>query len=475
MKSGKPFIHDDFLLLNKEARVLYHEHAVKMPIIDYHSHLPPQQVADDKRWHDIAELWFAEDHYKWRALRANGVDENFITGKAAGREKFQQFAASMRYFIRNPLFDWSHLELARYFDIYDLLNEDSAQSIWERAIERMSEPWFSARGLMQKSRVRLVCTTDDPIDTLEHHIRFAREKGAAVQMLPTWRPERALYIERTSFWNDWLDKLGMAAGISINTFDDCMEALQKRHDFFAAAGCRLSDYGVDTLHAEPYTMTEIRGIFVRVRKGGNVTDHEIRKFRSALMYEFGRMDAASDWTWQIHYGPLRNNCSRLFKQFGPDAGCDSMADLSIAHAMAKLFDRLDEEDCLPRTIFYTLNPSNNELICAMLGNFQRGPLAGKMQFGSGWWFNDQRDGMLRQMETLSQLGLLSRFVGMLTDSRSFVSFARHEYFRRILCNMLGADMAEGRIPYDIGLIGSMVRDICYRNAAAYFGFNLPAE
>jgi glucuronate isomerase len=472
MSTRKPFIHDDFLLQNKAARTLYHEHAALMPIIDYHCHLPPQQVAEDTRWANLAQVWMGGDHYKWRALRSNGVDERFITGNAPDREKFQQFAATMPYLLRNPLYDWSHLELARYFDIFDLLGPATASSIWDRTAAQLAQPDFSARGCMLKSNVRLVCTTDDPADTLEHHLRVARE-GFAVQMLPTWRPDKALAIDRPAFWNAWLDRLAAAAGVDVRTFDEFLAALQKRHDFFAAAGCVLSDYGLETVHAEAYTDAEIRSIFARVRGGGEATAAETLQFRSAMLFECGRMDAKSNWTWQIHYGAMRNNNTRMFKLVGPDTGFDSIGDWPVAQAMARLFDRLDQLDSLPRTILYTLNPRDNEVLGTMLGNFQRGPTAGKIQLGSGWWFNDQRDGMLRHIEALSQLGLLSRFVGMLTDSRSFLSYTRHEYFRRILCNLLGTDVSEGRLPNDLPWIGQIVRDVCYHNAARYFGFQLP--
>lgn len=472
MSTRKPFIHDDFLLQNKAARTLYHEHAARLPIIDYHCHLPPRQVAEDTRWSNLTQVWLGNDHYKWRVLRSNGIDERFITGDASDREKFQQFAATMPYLLRNPMYDWSHLELARYFNIFDLLRPATAQAIWDRTATQLAQPAFSARGCLQQSKVQLVCTTDDPADSLEHHRRVAGE-GLAVQMLPTWRPDKALAIDRAVFWNNWLDSLGSAAGLSIGTFDEFMQALQQRHDFFAAMGCVLSDYGIETVYAEPYTDAEIRTIFAKVRGAGRATDVEVLKFRSAMLFECGRMDAKANWTWQMHCGALRNNNTRMFKLLGPDTGFDSIGDWPVAQAMSRLFDRLDQTDELPRTIIYTLNPRDNELLVSMLGNFQRGPTAGKLQFGSGWWFNDQRDGMLRQMEALSQLGLLSRFTGMLTDSRSFLSYTRHEYFRRILCNLLGTDITAGRLPGDLPWIGQIVRDICYHNAVRYFGFKLP--
>jgi len=468
----KPFIHDDFLLETSVARELYHGYATQMPIIDYHCHLPPAEVAEDMRWPNMARVWLGADHYKWRVLRSNGVDERFITGDAPDREKFQKFAETMPYLLRNPMFDWSHLELARYFGCFDLLSPTTADAVWKLTEEKLAQPDFSARNLMLRSNVRLVCTTDDPCDTLEHHA-VLKASGFSVQMLPTWRPDKALAINRPAFWNAWLDSLATVTGTSVQSWDDMMNALAKRHAHFARNGCRLSDYGVERVYAEPYTEAEIRGIFARVRTGGDASEAEVFKFRSAVLFECMKMDAESDWTVQIHCGPMRNNNTKMFQRLGPDTGFDSMGDWLTAQPMAYLFDRLEQADALPRTIVYTLNPRDNEMIMAMLGNFQRGPEAGRMQFGSGWWFNDQRDGMLRQMEALSQMGLLSRFVGMLTDSRSFLSYTRHEYFRRILCNMLGTDITQGRIPNDLAWTGEIVKDICYRNAAHYFGFDLP--
>ena len=469
-----PFIHDEFLLQSKPACELYHSYAERAPIVDFHCHLLPQQVAQDQRWQNLTQVWLGGDHYKWRAMRANGIDERFITGDAPDREKFQKFSETMPYLLRNPLYDWSHLELARYFRITELLTPATAESTWERVNAQLAAPGCSARSFMARSNVRLVCTTDDPADTLEYHAAV-RSEPFGVQMLPTWRPDKVLAIDRPEFWNCWLDKLAAAAGQDVRTLDDLLGALQKRHDFFVSMGCRLSDYGLETVVAEPYTDAGVRQVFARVRSGGQPTATEVAQFRSALLFEFGCMDAAANWTWQIHYGALRNNNTRMFKALGPDTGFDSIGDWPVAQAMSRLFDRLDQIDALPRTILYTLNPRDNELLVAMLGNFQRGPIAGKMQFGSGWWFNDQKDGMLRQLEALSQLGLLSRFVGMLTDSRSFLSYPRHEYFRRVLCNLLGNDIVTGQIPNDLPWIGGIVQDVCYRNAVRYFGFDLPAE
>ena len=467
----KTFINDDFLLQSASAKILYHEYAAGMPVVDYHCHLPPVEVAADQRWDNMTQIWLGGDHYKWRAMRSNGIDERFITGDAPEREKFQKFAETMPFLLRNPMFDWSHLELKRYFGIDELLSPATAEDIWKITKEKLAQPGFSARGFMKQSNVRLVCTTDDPVDTLENHIAVA-ESDFDVQMLPTWRPDKALTIDRPDLWNGWLDKLSVAAGVPVDSWDELLEALQRRHDFFAKQGCRISDYGLERIYATVYTDGEIKTIFSQARSGGTVSRTEIEKFRSAILFECLVMDAASDWSVQLHYGALRNNNTKMFNQLGSDTGFDSVGDWNVAADMAALFNRLEMRDSLPRVLIYPLNPCDNEMVGTMLGNFQRGPEPGRMQFGSGWWFNDQHDGMLRQMEALSQLGLLSRFVGMLTDSRSFLSYTRHEYFRRVLCNMLGTDMEAGRIPADMEWTGEIVKDICYRNAVRYFGFDL---
>ncbi|MBT3192258.1 MAG: glucuronate isomerase [Verrucomicrobia bacterium] len=467
------FIHDDFILETQQAVRLYHEFAEGMPIVDYHCHLPPQEVAADTRWENLSQVWLSGDHYKWRTMRSNGVDERFCTGDASDREKFDKFAETMPYLLRNPMYHWSHLELARYFGIDDVvLSSATADDVWTRSQQRLQEPDMSARGLMKQSQVVLVCTTDDPTDSLEHHVAVAADASFSPQMLPTWRPDKVLAIDKGYLWNSWIEKLEEATDMAVDSVKALLSAIQKRHDFFASVGCRLSDYGVDTVYADPYTDAEIEAAFQTARGMERVSVEQVRKFRSAMLYECARMDAASDWTMQIHYGAQRNNNSRMGAQLGPDTGFDSIGDLPIAEALSRFLDRLDRDELLPRTILYTLNPRDNEVLGTMLGNFQDGRTPGKIQFGSGWWFNDQMDGMLRHMEALSQLGLLSRFVGMLTDSRSFLSYTRHEYFRRILCNLLGHDMSRGLIPDDFNLVGGMVKDICYNNASRYFGFKL---
>ncbi len=465
------FIHDDFLLETPQARRLYHEHAAPQPIIDYHCHLPPAEIAVDKRWSDIAELWLGGDHYKWRAMRSAGINERFCTGDATPWEKFSQYAGAMPQFLRNPLYHWSHLELARYFGIDDrLLGPSTAREIFDRCNEMLAQPGFSARGFMERSNVEVVCTTDDPVDSLEHHRAIAADKSFNIRVLPTWRPDKALWIDRPEPFAVWLGALEQAADTTIASLDDLMSALQKRHDFFAEHGCRLSDRGIETVWAEDCTRAEAAAIFAKARAGQSIAPGEAVRYKSFLLHELAVMDAAKGWTMQIHQGALRSNNTRMLRRLGPDTGFDSIGDWPVASAMSRHFDRLDSAGSLPKTIIYNLNPRDNEVIATMLGNFQDGITAGKMQFGSGWWFNDQLDGMTRQIEALSQLGVLARFVGMLTDSRSFLSYTRHEYFRRLLCNILGRDMQRGLVPDDIDLVGGLVADISYRNARDYFGF-----
>lgn len=467
------FMTEDFLLETEWARTLFHEYARHLPIIDYHCHLPPQEVATDKRWNSVTEIWLAGDHYKWRAMRSNGIPEAFITGDAGNWEKFEKWAETMPYLLRNPLYHWSHLELKRYFGISGkLLGPSTALGIYEACNVRLQEPAFSARGLMQQSNVVLVCTTDDPVDSLEHHVAVAADASFPVQMRPTWRPDKGMAVDSPERFNAWVDRLAAAVDQDITRFSSYVEALRKRHQFFHDCGCRLSDHGLSTVDAEDYTEDEIDAAFDTLRGGKSLSHDAQLKFRSCMLYEFGIMDAEKNWTQQLHYGVLRNNNTRRHRQLGPDSGFDSIGDFEIGRGLNKWLDRLDQQGRLPRTILYNINPRDNAVIATTLGNFQDDSTPGKMQFGSGWWFLDQKDGMEAQMEALSQLGLLSRFVGMLTDSRSFLSYTRHEYFRRILCNMLGNDIERGLIPHDEALVGRMVSDICYNNAARYFGFEL---
>lgn len=466
----KNFMDKEFLLENSTAEELFHGEAEQLPIIDYHCHLDPKMVADDYRFRNLTELWLGGDHYKWRAMRSNGVDERYITGEASDWEKFEKWAETIPYTMRNPLYHWTHFELRTAFGVQKILNPKTARDIYEECNEKLRQPEFSARGFMRRYKVEVVCTTDDPADSLEHHIR-TRESGFEVRMLPTWRPDKALAVDDSVSYRAYIEKLGAAAGCQIKSYTDLLDALQKRHDFFASQGCRLSDHGLGAFFAEDFTEKEVASIFCDVLAGKTPTPLEADKFRSALMLEFGRQDAKAGWTQQFHYGAIRNNNSLMMKKLGPDTGFDSIGTFQTAQSMARFLDKLNAEGLLAKTILYTLNPCDNYMLGSMIGNFQEGPTPGKIQFGSGWWFNDQKFGIEDQLNTLSMLGLLSRFVGMLTDSRSFLSYPRHEYFRRILCNLLGRDVENGELPVEeIERIREMVRDISYYNAKRYFQF-----
>ena len=469
---AKQFLTEDFLLQSATAKALYHEHAAKMPIYDYHCHLPAEQIAADHQFANITQAWLAGDHYKWRAMRANGVAEKFVTGDASDYEKFGKWAATVPYCLRNPLYHWTHLELKSPFGITDkLLGPDTAKEIYESTTAMLKTPEFSVRNLMRKANVKLVCTTDDPLDSLEHHQSIRRD-GFEIKVHTAFRPDKAMAVEDVSALNAWLDKLEEAADTQITGYDSYIEAIRKRHDYFHENGCRLSDHGLDTAYAKDYTAGEIEQIFDKIRSKKALDLSQRLKFKSAMMVEFALMDAERGWVQQLHLGALRNNSARLFKSVGPDVGCDSMGDLETAASLSKFLDTLDKQNKLPRTILYNLNPRDNAMIATMVGNFQDGSVPGKMQYGSAWWFLDQKDGMEEQMNILSNMGLLSRFVGMLTDSRSFLSYPRHEYFRRILCNMLGGDVEAGLLPSDMTLLGKMVEDICFNNAREYFPMEL---
>lgn len=471
----KPFNDKDFVLQTETARRLYHEYAEGLPIIDYHCHLNPEYVANDHVFPNLSKVWLEGDHYKWRAMRSNGVDEKYITGTdTTDWEKFEKWAETVPYTMRNPLYHWTHLELKTAFGVTDLLNPSTAKDIYDRCTAMLQTAERSARGLMKHYNVEVVCTTDDPVDSLEHHLAVAKDPTFGIKMLPTWRPDKAMAVEDPASYKAYIDRLGEVAGVSISKFADVIAALQKRHDFFASVGCRLSDHGIEEFYAEEYTPAEIDGIFEKIYvRGEHLTREEILKFRSAMLEEFGVMDHDSGWTQQFHYGALRNNNSRMMALLGPDTGYDSIGDFTVAQKMSKFLDRLASRDKLAKTIIYNLNPRDNELVATMIGNFQDGRYgAGKIQFGSGWWFLDQKDGMEKQMTALSNLGLLSRFVGMLTDSRSFLSYPRHEYFRRTLCNLLGNDIEQGLLPAsEIDFIGrEIVAKISYGNAKEYFKF-----
>ena len=460
---------ENFLLQTETAQKLYHEHAAKMPIFDYHCHINPKDIAEDRRFKTITEIWLAGDHYKWRGMRTNGVDERFCTGDASDWEKFEKWAETVPHTLRNPLFHWTHLELKKFFGINEVLSPKNARQIYDACNEKLNSPEYSCRGIIRMANVHTICTTDDPVDSLEYH-RQIKESGFEVAVLPAWRPDKAMMVEQPISYNQYLNELAKVAEMDINTFDDLMVALNKRHKFFHENGCRLSDHGLDTIFADEYTADEIDAYFLKVRAGYRLTSREIMKFKSCMLYEFGRMDHFRGWSQQLHIGALRNNNTRLYNKLGPDTGFDSIGDKPVAEPLSKLLNRLDTEDKLCKTVLYNLNPADNELYATMIGNFQDGSVPGKMQYGSGWWFLDQKDGMEKQINALSNLGLLSRFVGMLTDSRSFLSYTRHEYFRRTLCNILGNDVENGEIPNDMELLGQMVENISFYNAKNYFNF-----
>ncbi len=474
MPKSRSFIHDDFLLTTKQARDLYHGYAKAEPIYDYHCHLPPDLIAKNHEFGDLTELWLGGDHYKWRAMRANGVKERFCTGDASPREKFQAWAETVPETLRNPLYHWTHLELKRYFGVDVLLNGKSAEKIWKQANAKL--PKLRVHDLLTMSKVAVVCTTDDPADSLDLHKKIAASK-LKTRVYPAFRPDKALAVGTPANFNPWLEKLAGTAGVAngIKSFDDLLGALKKRHDDFHALGGRLSDHGLETALSEPCTHAQARMIFDAARSGRAASPEDAARYGSYLMLEFGRWDAARGWTKQLHLGAIRNNSSRLLARLGPDTGLDSIGDFPQARALSRYLDTLDATNQLPRTILYNVNPADNYVLGTMMGNFQDGSIAGKLQFGSGWWFLDQKEGMEWQMNALSNLGLLSRFVGMLTDSRSFVSYPRHEYFRRTLCGLLGNDMARGEVPGDLKLVGGMVRNICFGNARDYFGLQLAPE
>ncbi len=471
MKTKDNFITADFLLETKTAKTLYHEYAADLPIIDYHCHLPPDQIAGNASFENMTRIWLYGDHYKWRAMRTCGVDERYITGDAGDWEKFKAWAGTVPRTIRNPLYHWTHLELKNPFGISDrLLNEETAKGIWDACNEMLASPEFSVRGIIERMKVEVICTTDDPTDQLEHHKIIQQNDAAGVRVFPAFRPDKGMAVDHPAVFTQWLHALAESSDTDIIGFQDFLSAIRNRHDYFQSMGCRLSDHGVEEIYADDYTEREIEEIFAKAATGKSLMNNEIRKFKSSMLYEFGLMDHEKGWVQQFHIGAIRNNNTRMFRKLGPDTGFDSIGDFEMAGPMAKFFDSLDKDNRLAKTIIYNLNPRDNELIATMIGNFQDGSVAGKMQVGSGWWFLDQKDGIEKQIEALSNMGCLSQFVGMLTDSRSFLSFPRHEYFRRILCNILGNEIEEGLIPRDIELIGGMVKDICYRNAVNYFGF-----
>ncbi|MGF6846407.1 glucuronate isomerase [Chitinophaga sp. W3I9] len=463
----KEFLSEDFLLKTETAKRLYFDYAASMPVIDYHNHLPPDEIAGNKTFANLYAIWLKGDHYKWRAMRANGVPEEFITGPADDYTKFRHWAATTPYTMRNPLYHWSHMELKNPFGVTDLLNEKTAEKIYHDCNAQL--PRLSTQTLLQHYKVDTLCTTDDPVDSLEHH-RAIANKPFGTRVLPTFRPDRAMAVDNPGVFNRFINELAAVTNKEITRFDDLIEALHSRHTYFHEAGCRLSDHGISTFYFSPATGKELDTIFNNTRDHRAATPYENAQFKTAILLAVCEWNHEREWTQQFHVGAIRNNNSRLLQRVGADAGVDSIGDWRVAEAMSAFLDALDKKDKLTKTVVYNLNPSYNEVFATMAGNFQDGTVAGKIQYGSGWWFLDQKDGMEKQMNVLSNMGLLSRFVGMLTDSRSFLSYSRHEYFRRILCNLIGNDVEQGELPNDIAWLGKMVQDICYYNAKAYFGF-----
>ena len=467
-----PFIHEDFLLETDVARDLYHRYVADLPIIDYHCHLPVAQIAQDHLFRSLTEIWLDGDHYKWRAMRANGIDERFCTGNASDWEKFEAWARTVPATLRNPLYHWTHMELKRPFGVTDLLSERTARVIFDRCNELLRRPEFSTQGLLRQFRVAVVCTTDDPADSLEHHHALARRVDPATRVVPTWRPDAALSIEDPKSFNAWLDRLQAAAGVSIASFGQLLDALDQRHTAFHDAGCRASDHGLEQIHADTWNDAEVAATFDTLRAGKPADADEGRRYKAALLHRFALMDHGRGWVQQYHLGALRNTNSRMRHTLGADSGLDSVGDFEMARPLARFLDRLDETDQLARTILYNLNPRDNELFATMIGNFQDGSVPGKMQYGAAWWFLDQKDGMEAQIRALSNMGLFARFVGMVTDSRSFLSYSRHEYFRRVVCNLLGDDVRRGLLPDDRDLLGRLAQDVSFFNARDYLGLEL---
>lgn len=463
----KQFLDENFMLTNETAKVLYKEHAEKMPIFDYHCHLSPQMIYEDKPFDNIAQIFLGGDHYKWRYMRSCGIDEEYITGSKSDEEKFKAFCSCLQYAIGNPLYHWTHLELKRYFGIDTVVREDTAEEIWEKANKVIKETQMSPAKLINSSNVAVICTTDDPVDSLETHKKIAEKGHVNAKVLPAFRPDFMINIDKETF-APYIEKLAATAGVKIESYSDLIEAVYKRIDFFHSVGCRISDHALDSVPFEETTEQEVDEIFKAALSGKKLTQQQVDAYKSYTLIQLGKKYKELDWAMQLHIGALRNNNSRMFAKLGADTGFDSISDYCIAYPLSKLLNALESTDNLPKTILYTLNPKDNYVLGTMLGNFQGSSVAGKIQFGSGWWFNDQRDGMTEQMKSLANLGALCKFVGMLTDSRSFLSYTRHEYFRRILCNLLGTWVENGEFPADMDTLGKVVEDICYNNAVKYF-------
>ncbi|MDX1639486.1 MAG: glucuronate isomerase [Balneolaceae bacterium] len=464
------YITDDFLLQNKPAQTLYHHFAADQPIIDYHCHLSPADIANDRQFNDLGEVWLEGDHYKWRAMRTLGIDEQYITGDAGYQKKFRKWAETVPFTLRNPLHHWTHLELKRYFDVDQLLGPETADEIYYTCNEKLKTPEYSTRNLIRRMDVEVICTTDDPVDSLEHHRTIAGDDDVEIEVYPAFRPDAAYNFSDPGGYNEYLNKLELVTGINIRGLDDLLEALYDRIDFFDEHGCCLSDHGITTLHSEPIGKKEAETLFESVRSGETLSVAEARSLRYVILLELSRRYDQKGWVQQFHLGALRNNSDRMMEKLGPDTGFDSIGDYPQAESMARFFNELDRTRQLPKTVLYNLNPSDNAVFATMTGNFNDGSTRGKMQFGSAWWFLDQKDGIEDQLNVLSNMGLLSCFIGMLTDSRSFLSYPRHEYFRRVLCNLIGQDIENGELPDDIEWAGKIVSDICYHNAKSYFEF-----
>ena len=465
------FMNEDFLLKNEVSKKLYHEYAKDMPIFDYHCHLNPKEIAENKGYDNLTQIWLYGDHYKWRAMRSNGIDEKYITGDASDYEKFLAFVETIEYCFGNPLYHWSHLELKRFFGIDEVINRKNAEVIWNKANELLRTPEFTTKNLIKRANVTALCTTDDPIDSLEYHLEIAQDKEFGVKVLPTYRPDKAMGIEKTGYV-EYVGKLAEVSGIAINSFRTFVEALKERVKFFVERGCLVTDLSLEEPFFKIVNEEEIERIFQKALTGAELTAEEREAYKTMLFVELGREYKKYDLGMQIHMGALRNNNSRMFDKLGADIGMDSIADNNYAKSLSSLLNELEKTGELPKTILYCLNPNDNEMFGTMIGNFQDGKIPGKIQFGSGWWFNDQKDGMIRQMTALSNLGLLRRFVGMLTDSRSFLSYTRHEYFRRIMCNLVGTWVEEGEIPYDREILEPMIKEICFNNAKNYFNLDI---
>lgn len=469
--NGKNFIHDNFLLTNKTAEYLFHKFAENLPIIDYHCHLPVEQIASNHKFENLTQIWLYGDHYKWRAMRTNGINEKYITGDASDWEKFYAWAETVPYTVRNPLYHWTHMELKKPFGINNLLlDKTTAEEVWNICNELLNSDEFTTRSLINKFNIETICTTDDPVDSLEYHQKI-NDDNFNIKILPAFRPDKGMMIENKGVFNLWFMKLQEITNKEIRRFSDYIEAIKERHDFFHLNGCRASDHGIEIPYAEDYSKTEIELIFDKILTLKELNINEILKFKSAMMYEFAIMDSEKNWVQQLHLGALRNTNSLMYKKLGPDTGYDSMGDFEMAKPLAKFLDKLNSNNKLPKTIIYNVNPVDNELIATMIGNFQDGSVPGKIQFGSAWWFLDQKEGIEKQLNALSNMGLLSRFVGMLTDSRSFLSYPRHDYFRRILCNLIGEEIEKGLIPDSEELVAPLIQNICYYNAKNYFNFN----